>query len=292
MKAVLLHLQAKHEVGHILHSVHEADSQVSRAAASLPQIGRTVMSKQFIRARKHSWQAHLERISPFLVHKGEWWTETADAYEFMDGESDPECHLGGPELLHFSTTTLGAVVQRQRACWKQIADAQVPLPAQDISLYTDEGLFTETMSLQQQIDEDSSLEDCQQDTEETLLPEAIEPEMQLEPPSAIEFQTKLCKAIHKAIGENDELMKLDDVRATIKSYTHTKQTPPKDLIKQHKSLKEKIFLLVKTHADGLKQQILAYDFSTDSTVNMDTPYNGFSKNLKYTKWLLSVWETL
>ena len=73
---ILLRLQAKKEAGHILHSVNEADSQVSRAAKSLPQCNGSTFSKKFVKKRIQSWQAHLERISSFLVEgEGVWWRE-------------------------------------------------------------------------------------------------------------------------------------------------------------------------------------------------------------------------
>ena len=44
----LLRLQAKKEVGHILHSVNEADSQVSRAAANLTSFKGSKFNKCFV----------------------------------------------------------------------------------------------------------------------------------------------------------------------------------------------------------------------------------------------------
>ena len=108
----MLRLQAKKEAGHILHSVNEADSQVSRAAKRLPQCNGSTFSKKFVKKGIQSWQAHLERISPFLVEGGVWWKEFGDNYIFRDGDNDPNYHTQGPTLLHFRTSSLKDVSDR------------------------------------------------------------------------------------------------------------------------------------------------------------------------------------
>ena len=120
---VLLRLQAKKELGKILHSVNEADSQVSKAAANLSAFKGSKFSKCFVEYRLHSWQAHLERISPFLLEgEGVWWREFNGIYYFMDGDDDPNYHSQGPTLLHFTTSSLDDVVNRHKKSWKQILD--------------------------------------------------------------------------------------------------------------------------------------------------------------------------
>ena len=80
---VLLRMQAKHTVGCLLNPIKQADSQVRRAAASLSKFSSTVFSKTFVSKRSHSWQAHLECINPFIIHrKGVWWCETNDSFKF------------------------------------------------------------------------------------------------------------------------------------------------------------------------------------------------------------------
>ena len=139
ISTVMLRLQAKKEVGNIIHSINEADSQVSKAAACLDQVSGTSISKSFVRTRLHSWQAHLERISPFLVEKRAWWTETTTTYEFKDGDDDQCYHPEGPDLLHFSTSSLKDVTKRQVKAWKHIADNSTPLPTPSICLYKEDG---------------------------------------------------------------------------------------------------------------------------------------------------------
>ena len=105
---MLLRLQAKKEVGKILHSVKEADSQVSRAAANLASFKGSKISKSFIEHRLHSWQAHLEKISPFLLEgEGVWWREFNGIYYFMDGDDDRKLPLSGSNTFTFQDIFTG-----------------------------------------------------------------------------------------------------------------------------------------------------------------------------------------
>ena len=79
--------------------MNEADSQVSRAAANLAAFKGSNFTKHFVEYRLHSWQAHLERISPFLLEgEGVWWREFNGNYHFMNGDDDPNYHSQGPTL--------------------------------------------------------------------------------------------------------------------------------------------------------------------------------------------------
>ena len=127
----------------MLHSVNEADSQVSRAAKNLTRFNGSTFSKKFVKKRIQSWQAHLERISPFLA-EGVWWREFCDNYLFRDGDNDPDYHSQGPTLLHFRNSSLEDVANRQKAKWKQIIDQHVHLPTTSISIYDQDGKLKET----------------------------------------------------------------------------------------------------------------------------------------------------
>ena len=104
----------------------------------MPQCNGLTFSKKFVKKRIQSWQAHLERISPFLV-EGVWWREFGDNYIFRDGDNDPNYHTQGPTLLHFRTSSLKDVSERQKAAWKQIIDQHVHLPTSSISIYDQNG---------------------------------------------------------------------------------------------------------------------------------------------------------
>ena len=143
---ILLRLQAKRSIGNLLNPIHKSDSQVRRAASNLKKLSGTRFSKSFVSRRKHSWQAHLERISPFLVYgKGVWWHDTDEDYSFLDGATDPEYHLEGPQLLHYRSSTLKDVTYRQRSCWQTILRNSIEIPTETINIYDKEGELSHTV---------------------------------------------------------------------------------------------------------------------------------------------------
>ena len=95
--------------------------------------------QEFIQDRKDSWQAHLVRISPFLVAGEVWWNETEGGYEFFDGEDDSNTHSNDGFTLHFREHTVGDVEHRRDACWSKILREKILLPAEEIKVYDREG---------------------------------------------------------------------------------------------------------------------------------------------------------
>ena len=80
--------------------------------------------QSFIQTRTQSWQAHMQRISPFLVcGENVWWTQTEDKSSYKSDHE--EYRPAGPSLLHFSTHT--------------IPDDSIMLPAPFIRLYDQDG---------------------------------------------------------------------------------------------------------------------------------------------------------
>lgn len=62
-------------------SYQSDESMVSKLAKKVPTYERTVISKSFLQCRLQSWQAHLERISPYLEFGvGVWWKAEGDGY--------------------------------------------------------------------------------------------------------------------------------------------------------------------------------------------------------------------
>ena len=168
---ILLRLQAKRSVGSLLNPIQKSDSQVRRAASNLENFSGSMVSKLFISRRNHSWQAHLERISPFLVYgRGIWWFETADNYHFLDGATDPESHLEGPLLLHYRSSTLKDVIQRQKDCWQTILRNSFEIPSQTVSVYDRDGELSRTIHTSTTLDDATSSPTSSSNTTETLSP--------------------------------------------------------------------------------------------------------------------------
>ena len=113
----------------------------------MPEYTGTHIPIEFVTAHMDSWQAHLEKISPFLIHgENVWWTATESEYIFSDGVDSPNHPL--PELLHFRDSSLLDVQRRRIQSWKSIIENNTTLPIPYIKIYgyDEEFLYTKEYS--------------------------------------------------------------------------------------------------------------------------------------------------
>ena len=106
------------------------ESSVSQRASSVPAYGNTIINGKLIENHIRSWQAHLERISDFLLPgKGSWWLEQENGnVKFFDGERAVSTHQQGPLLHHFRSSSFSAEEKYLQKCWKQCLENGVALP--------------------------------------------------------------------------------------------------------------------------------------------------------------------
>ncbi|CAB4030908.1 Hypothetical predicted protein, partial [Paramuricea clavata] len=83
--------------------ISKQEATVSKLASSLPLYGNTIIPHENIEKHIRSWQAHLERVSDFLLTgKGSWWMDHKNGdIECYDGEKPPDNHAEGPSLHQF-----------------------------------------------------------------------------------------------------------------------------------------------------------------------------------------------
>ncbi len=140
IREVLLRLQFKQRQGSLLDSVTANQSAVSAASAHMPPSCGTYITKAFIQTRRHSWQAHLERISHYLILGPHiWWRKDRDGYLFHDSDNDPNFHDPGPKLSHFRDTTLGQLAEEKARKWEELVSQKVPLPTTKITVFDEAG---------------------------------------------------------------------------------------------------------------------------------------------------------
>lgn len=145
MPQILLNLQAKQEHEAVLQSVRTADTQVSHIAKHLPQITGSNFAATFLQRKRNSWQAHLERISRFLVQgEGVWWKHVEGGYQFLDGDSDPD-HQCGPALHHFRHSMVHNVETERKECWSRIISERILIPTDKVRVYDDAGILVGQM---------------------------------------------------------------------------------------------------------------------------------------------------
>ena len=123
-------------------SYGEAESKISKEFKELrktqPKETNTLIAKEFLRGRMHSWQAHLQRISPFLEPGiGVWWE---DYYEFLDGSDEPNFKQQEPNLQHYRDTRLEQVYDKNKAFWEHLIQQESILPTPYVKLF--DGLWS------------------------------------------------------------------------------------------------------------------------------------------------------
>ena len=146
---VLIRLQAKQLLDETTTVVQKQEGRVSQIASHLPKYPGTRLSKTFIQHHLSSWQAHLKRISTFLLMgKGVWWKTDNDYYVFSDSSEDPEYLAEGPPLLHFRNTQLQDVSTQSKACWETLIANKIELPTPQVRLYDDNGMPSGTINFE------------------------------------------------------------------------------------------------------------------------------------------------
>ena len=122
-------MQAEEKLGRSENCVEKQQSHVSRLAHSLPPQKNTKIPKTLIKKYSSSWQAHLERISDFLLPgEGVWWSQDDEFVEFFDACGEAEFREEGPPLHHFRSSTLKNEDQCLKRCWQQCLEREVVIP--------------------------------------------------------------------------------------------------------------------------------------------------------------------
>ncbi len=84
-------------------SFAKEDNEISKLQKCLREKSNTVISTDWQKRYKHHYQAHLERLSHFLVEgPGVWWTTTPEGVEFFDATQAPQsiiCHITTDHLI-------------------------------------------------------------------------------------------------------------------------------------------------------------------------------------------------
>ncbi len=83
---------------------------VTEVAKNEPLYSGTNISRDFLRCRMTSWQAHLTRISPYLLE--------GDGYKFHDADTDPNEQIEGPQLTHYREASIVSVWQQSKTAWR------------------------------------------------------------------------------------------------------------------------------------------------------------------------------
>ena len=144
-------LRPNHVITNIITRVHaeaKAESntlkfqegEIHNLAQVLGPASNTVIPQVWIHTNPTLHQAHLERISDFLLSgPGVWWQHTPGGIEFLDGDHSPSQHPEGPQMHHFRSISLPDIDMYLHSKWEEWCYGHVPLPATYIRQYHSDG---------------------------------------------------------------------------------------------------------------------------------------------------------
>ena len=120
-------------------TMQKQESEVLKLAQALPVKENTVNPLEWLQHTSVHYQAHLERISDYLLQgPGVWWRYVENGVEFFDGHI-PYPELQAPVTHHFRSTTMGDVDAYLLSKWEQCIDIEVQLPTTSIQTYQTNG---------------------------------------------------------------------------------------------------------------------------------------------------------
>ena len=136
---ILLRLQAKNKTGKLSNIYKSANTHGENVARKTQVYNGMNVTNSFLMSRSHSWQAHLQRISSYLVLEELWWKITPDGFAFYDGDTDPDFRPEGPTLRHFRSCTFQDVQDKCKSNWQLILDSKVDLPTNILRIFDEDG---------------------------------------------------------------------------------------------------------------------------------------------------------
>lgn len=137
---IFILLQAEEQLGRMEDCVAKQQSQVSRLEHSLPPQKKTKIPKTLIKKHLSSWQAHLERISDFLLpEEGVWWSQDDDFVEFFYACGEANSREEGSTLHHFRSSDFKNEENYLMTCWQECSKEETIIPTHIIRNDTKNG---------------------------------------------------------------------------------------------------------------------------------------------------------
>ena len=125
------------------------ESEIHKLAYVLESTPNTLIPQSWIDTNPYLYQAHLERISDFLVPgPGVWWQHTAAGIEFFDSYLSPTEHLEGPHLHHVRSASLADIDIYLHKKWEECCYKGIQLPANHVYQYQSDGSPSSVTNIQ------------------------------------------------------------------------------------------------------------------------------------------------
>ena len=146
----LIRMQAEMKQGEVngRSAIQEQESRLGKLAKCLPKPENSIIPHRIILKYQSDYQAHLERISDFLLcGKGAWWRHVAKGVEFFDVTSPSEAitevdHAGNilPPVHHFRSHTVHSESKYLHNNWNRcVASCDIQIPHHAIRVFNENG---------------------------------------------------------------------------------------------------------------------------------------------------------
>ena len=145
-------LKPNHVISNFLIRMHEEnkvrsmdplavqEGEIHKLAQMLGPPVNTVIPHSWMATNPTLHQAHLERVSDFLLAgPGVWWRQTQDGIEFLDGYNSPSQHPEGPDIHHVRSTSLPDIDIYLHHKWEECCMKHITMPAHHIRHYCSDG---------------------------------------------------------------------------------------------------------------------------------------------------------
>ena len=153
-------------------TLQEQESRLGKLSRCLPKADNSVIPHGIVLKYTSAYQAHLERISDFLLcGEGVWWRHVASGVEFFDVTAPSEAQTGAitlPPLHHFRSYTLKSESEYLQNSWKKCLESvdTLKIPHHAIRVFNGQGKLDHiiyTDFLQDDDDDDDADDDDDDD---------------------------------------------------------------------------------------------------------------------------------
>ena len=113
------------------------ESDVKKLSKAVGPRPNTIFSNTLMAQYPAQYQAHLERISDFLLPgEGVWWKYVAQGVEFLDGGDEEMNTKKEPRLMHYRGQSLPEVELYLEQKWEECMYSGITVPANSLKYYT------------------------------------------------------------------------------------------------------------------------------------------------------------
>ena len=117
----------------------QQETEIKAIAKAVGPMPNTRISKNLMQSL-NQYQAHLERISDYLIRgPGIWWKQTSEGVEFFDGSMECDFRPEGPKLTHFRSSLMSDIELQLQLQWEDCCSSGIKLPAVAIKQYESGG---------------------------------------------------------------------------------------------------------------------------------------------------------